>query len=347
MSQAFQHILTFTCNHQYFKDSLFKTLDFSCPDSTLKLLKDLRVVIKFFSGGFHLLSSDIELLASEIDENPLQFYINSNDPYYINYSDLSKFSPSEDLLYFNNLDTSFNDERKIFDLQIDDFIDKKDIVKLSHGVFKIPSYAEGDSYKFKEASNEEISDDHILINLNEPDTVIVNDLPQGLIRVFLDDKLVHSIYHYPSSVWNKPLGTVEIFSGVLYDHSKKHGKVNYNISFKNRETVWKYIFSDPTFFNYEDLKIINKKKEVVFNAPEKKEIRNNSSVLLFKSKTKIPLLEYTDDYFQLVEKFDEKLEYGKVVVKNLARASPDFIYQKDIDANDPSGSETFYSHIYL
>ncbi|WP_198440072.1 hypothetical protein [Pareuzebyella sediminis] len=347
MQPSFQHIMTFSCQHQYFKDGLFKAIYYSCPESTSKLLKDLGIVIKYFSGGFHLLSSNPELLATEIRSNPLQFYLNCKDPYFINYSDLSKFSPSEDLFYFNNLDSSFNDVGKTFDLQIEDFTEEKDIVKLSHGAFKIPSYAEGKSYKYKDASNEEISENLILSNTDEPDTVLVNNLPQGLIRVFQDDEFVQSIYHFHSSVWNKPLGAVEIFSGALYDHFKKHGKVNYSVNFKNRETIWNYYLIDFPFFNYEDLKIINKNKEVVFKPPEKKVIQGNSKGLLFQSKEKIPLLEYTDDHFQLVENFDEALGYGKVVVKILPRASTDFIYQENIDVNDSSEPETFYSHIYL
>lgn len=347
MPQAYQHILTFTCNHQYFKDSLFRTINFSCPDGTLKLINDLGVVIKFFPGGFHLLSSDIELLASETRAYPFQFYLSSSDPYYINYSDLANFSPSKDLLYFNNLNAKYNTELKSLSLQDSDVIAQSDIVNFSHGSFRIPSFQNGTTYTFTDSSNTEISSAHIVRTPSEPDLVMLNDMAQGLVQVLLGDEIVHKVYHHPNSIWKKPIGTVELFYGEIYHHYKNHGKLHYKINFKNRETVWKYFISDPSFHKYEDLKIINKEKKIIFAAPEKTVTKNDSSILLFQSIEKIPLLEFTDDYFQLVEKFDEKLEYGKVVIKNLARASPDILYQENIDVNDLSTSETFYSHIYL
>lgn len=347
MQQSFQHIMTFSCQHQYFKDGLFKAINYSCPESTSKRLKDLGIVIKYFSGGFHLLSSNPELLATEILSNPLQFYLSCEDPYYINYSDLPNFSATKDLLYFNNLGVPYNEEQKVFRLHTDDFIREKDLVKLSHGVLEIPLFKEGNTYSFKDASNEEISSEHILRNPNEPDTVMLNDMPQGLIRILLDDKVVNRVYQYPNPVWKKPLGTVEIFLGVLHDQFKTYGKVNYSINFKNRETIWNYYFTDPGYLKFEDLKIINKEKKIVFNPPEKKELQRNSVTLLFQSKEKIPLLEYSEDNFQLVEKFDEELKYGKVVIKNLTRASPDMLYQGNHETGDPLGTKTLYSHIYL
>jgi hypothetical protein len=290
--------MTFSCQHQYFKDGLFKSINFSCLESTSKLLKDLGIVIKYFSGGFHLLSSNAELLASEIQSNPLQFYISCEDPYCINYSNLQNFSPSTDLLYFNNLDVSYNQGQKVFKLHTGDFIQEKDMVKLSHGVFKIPLFEKEKSYNFKEASNIEISKEHLNRSTDTPEIVMINDMPQGLIGILLNENEIYKVYHYPKSVWEKPLGTIEIFHGVLHQHFKTYGKVNYSINFENRETIWNYYFTDPSYLKYENLKIINKEKKIVFKPPEKKVLqRKNPATLLFQLKEKIPLIEYSEDNF--------------------------------------------------
>lgn len=347
MQQSFQHIMTFSCQHQYFKDGLFKAINYSCPERTSKLLKDLGIVIKYFSGGFHLLSSNPELLATEILSNPLQFYMSCRDSYYINYSDLPNFSPTKDLFYFNNLDVPYDEEQKVFKLHIGDFIQEKDLVKLSHGVFEIPFFDKEKTYDFKEVSNIAIPKEHVLRSVNAPEIVTISDMPQGLIRTFLNENEVYKVYYYPKAVWKKPLGTVEIFPGVLHEQFMTYGKVNYSINFKNRETIWNYYFTDPGYLKFEDLKIINKEKKIVFYPPEKIELHQNSVTLLFQSKEKIPLLEHSEDNFQLVEKFDEELKYGKVVIKNLTRASPDMLYQGNLETGDPLKPRTLYSHIYL
>ena len=68
----------------------------------------------------------------------------------------------------------------------------------------------------------------------------------------------------------------------------------------------------------------------------------NPETLVFESKTKIPLSELADETYQLVDSFDPEHRSGKVIHKNLAKASPEQLHF-DLTKSE----ESAYSHIYL
>lgn len=62
---------------------------------------------------------------------------------------------------------------------------------------------------------------------------------------------------------------------------------------------------------------------------------------MFESKEKIALLDFSNDVFQLVEKYDAVSKTGNpVVIDHLPRASPEKIFYD-------SDKKSMYSHIYL
>jgi hypothetical protein len=68
----------------------------------------------------------------------------------------------------------------------------------------------------------------------------------------------------------------------------------------------------------------------------------NPNVLVFESKNEIPLSEFSDENFQLVDNFDLGTHSGKIILKNLVKASPAQLY---VDELQPG--EKTYSHIYI
>lgn len=139
MNQNYNLIATIYCKHNYFKDRVFKTIGFTIEEDSIKLMKDLGIVFKYFSGGFHLLSSNIDLLGSENEEKSLKIYLSCNDPYYINYTDVGNaYNPITDIFYFNNKGIPADNDN----LHAEEFVGLHDIVLVNSvkhdGVWRKP-----------------------------------------------------------------------------------------------------------------------------------------------------------------------------------------------------------------
>jgi hypothetical protein len=132
-------------------------------------------------------------------------------------------------LYFNNLDVPYNEGQPVFELHRGDFIQKEEMVRIADGMFKIPLFDEAKSYIFKDASNIKISNEHLRRSADQPEIVVINDMPQGLVRTLLNENEIYKIYHQPEAIWRKPLGIIEIFPSALHEQFKTYGKVNYSI----------------------------------------------------------------------------------------------------------------------
>ncbi|AOW20714.1 hypothetical protein [Urechidicola croceus] len=340
MQQRFAHISTFLFKHSYFDDGLFKSLDISFGFESQNLMKNFGIIIKTFSGGFHLLSSNPELLKSIGDFESVKLNFHTNDSYYINYTELPKFNISKEILYFSNVNKSFTAENQDFRIHEDEYVGRNEIMTISNGKIKISEFDENLDYKIIDKYNNEIPKK--LTNIK--DEFIVSNLPEGIIKVVSETTVLESIYYNPNVVWRKPLGILEIFPKELIKNFENFDRIEYSINFKNRHTKWKYFLVGPVYQNYHKLSIINKLKEEVFISPEKFKISEHTEAWVFESKNALPLSQLSDDTFQLVDKNndDEDIRTAKVIIKTLPIASPSQLYTD----NSPPNS-TFYSHIYI
>ena len=342
-NQTYSFIATISCKHPYFKDGSFRSIGFSISKDSTKLLNDLGVIIKQFPGGLHLLSASPELLISENNENSIKIYLNCSDPYHINFTNLpDDYSPIKDVFYFNNLSTQKSSAEKTYALQSSEFVDENDLSQLSHGTIEIPEFDSRNTYTFHDAANEEISKEYILESFLDSGKYTITDLPEGIINIKLENKIIHSVYYYPNAIWKKPLGIIELFTDTLYRDYKNNEKANYIVNYNNRSSIWKYFLTNKMFKKYDALSIINKKKVKAFHAPEKEILQNNTEVIVFTAQNEIPFQEYTDDNFQLVDKYVSKLVY-EPVIKNLVQASPEQLFSE----KNQDEKIIYYSHIYL
>jgi len=342
MRQTYVHLLTFQFKHRYFRNDLFKSIGISYAEGTSKLINDLGIIIKPFTGGFHLIASDPKLLIDENDAHPIQLHLFCNDPLYINYTELPTYRLADKLLYFNNLIEVFDQKSNSFQLQLSEFVGPNELVQISSGKINIPISVSNPEYRFTDASGIEISSQCIKQSAPGSNEFFLSNLSQGIIRVLADSKEVYKVYFNPKTVWKKPMAIAEIFPGQLIRHFKEKGKVDYAIIFNNRQTIWKYFLVSQVYQKFTNLSIINKGKEQVFNAPQKQHVYKNPETLVFESKIKIPLSELTDETYQLVDSFDPEHRSGKVIHKNLAKASPEQLHFDLTKSEEPA-----YSHIYL
>jgi hypothetical protein len=210
---------------------------------------------------------------------------------------------------------------------------EEDMLRLSHGQFKIDKYDPDRAYVFKHVFDRAIPDQSIA--MTDPDTgqMAISEIPQGVVCVFDGDTLVDSVYYYPKAVWKKPLGTIEIFTKALYHHYKNGIKVDYSINFDNRKTIWKYFLISKEYQKFNDLTIINSAREQIFEVE-----RMDDESLVLTSKYELPLSEHSSDTFQLVDNFTPGQRSETVILQHLVKPSPDQLYRDD---------DKLYSHIYL
>ena len=171
---------------------------------------------------------------------------------------------------------------------------------------------------------------------------MLSNLSQGLIIVHAGKQEAERIYYYPQAVWKKPFGILEIYTNTLLKHFREKGKTEYAVKFNNRQTIWKYFLVSPVYQKFNNLSIINKGKEQIFNGPEKQHVHEITDALVFESKNKIPLSENSEETYQMVENFDLTNRSGKIVLKNLPKASPVQLYRDETKSDD-----AVYSHIYI
>jgi len=369
MNQNFNLIATIYFKHNYFKDGVFKTIVFAVAEDSTKLLKDLGIVFKYFSGGFHLLSANTGLLDSEREENSLNIYIYCNDPYYINYTNLTNaYSPTKDILYFNNLKPRFSrtddNGNDISYLHNEEYAGESEILRLTNGQFIIPSFDSTKTYAFNTLPDNRLDDENIKESRLVEGEFSVSNVSEGIIKIVTIDKndtqeelieeQVNELYHYPNVIWKKPMAIIELFTKTLSDDFVKDGeKIIYCINFNNIKTKWKYFLTSPIYKKFSDLKIIQKDNGTTFRKAIKTQIQDNNDIMIIESENEIPLLEYSENTYQL-KGYDTKLRSNKLIIENLVHASPEQLYFKSQKNNvdnqnieEGTSKKIIYSHIYI
>lgn len=342
MQQQFIHILTILFKHEYFSDKNFKSINVTYEKDTSRFLRNLNIIIKSFPGGVHLLTTEPDLLNTPDETSAISLLLNCNDSLFFNYTELSAYRPSDNILYFNNLNTNSKTNDNSYPLNKNKFVTQDEVIPVVKGKITIPNFESGKKHGFSDAAGIEISSQNIHPISPESGDFYISSLNDGIINIIEGKKEVGKVYNYTNDVWKKPMGILEIFTGKLYKHFKENGKVNYTINFNNRQTIWKYFLVDPVYQKFKNLTIINKSKDQAFKTPVKKTFHEEMEALMFESINKIPISELSNNYFQLVDRYDPKLKAGKVIIKNLANASPELLYH-----DGTKSSETIYSHIFI
>ena len=289
-----------------------------------------------------MLASDPELLDSINDDESIQLHLNCNDPLYINYTELPLYRPNDKLIYFNNLSAISDPGNERFLLHEKEFVGENEVVQLTQGKIKVFQFDPAIVYRFADSLGNEISSECVTQSLQDSGEFMLSNMPPGLVRIYTGKQEVGKYYYSPKTIWKKPLGIVEIYTGKLFDHYKEKGKVEYAVVFNNRQTIWKYFLVSPVYLKFDKLSIINKGKDQIFNPPQKQAVLKNPEAWVFESKIQIPLSENSEENYQLIDNYDPIQRSGKVIHKNLTKASPEQLHY-DLTKFE----ESVYSHIYL
>ncbi len=169
---------------------------------------------------------------------------------------------------------------------------------------------------------------HTAEHVSEKDLVKLNTLP--LAEVF--NQRDHIVT--PEFVVCIHMAPDEIRS---LEQPSKNTMQKYFISFKARETFWKYYLIGN--ISKKKCFIVDLKNETEFEDTGQTSLPGGRNALTFRSKRKIPLQEESEFRFQLKEKGPNG---GKVVIKRLPVASASQFCREIID-----GKETIVSEIFI
>ena len=331
MNISFQHIIDIQLKHRYFTNGKFSTISFTIPNESEKLSRNLGLFIKPIEGGISIFASNGDLLESSVtDESPIRMYLYSQEPNYVNFTELMDFVPIRDVLYFNNLGGGqFLHEGAA--------MRKEDIYPWTPGPIKLPLFDQTKNYEFRDVNNRKLPKESIQKLSSGEGEFMISNYQEGIISVYIESTKIYQVYYKPERVWKKPFAVLEIFPSMLFKYYNIEGKKELFISFKNRKTYWKYFLIDPVYQKFKNLDIINSKKEAVFGSPTEIEIHGKKAKV-FESIEAIPLQENLNSHLKLINKDDSSPQ----VIINLPAASPNSIYQ-----DNPESKESMYSHIYV
>ncbi|APG64508.1 hypothetical protein LPB136_03625 [Tenacibaculum todarodis] len=281
MSQNYFHIATIYFNHEYFKDKIFKHVEFYLDEDSNTITKNLGIFFKPNKGNLQIFATNPRELVLENSAISFRVSFRNNTSEYISYTDIKNYFSEDKILYFSNSDSKFNVTKNTFLLHSEDFVDNNDTKTI------------------KEIRKEG------LINQN-----------------------------------NKPLGILEFFVQDLFRTYIANSVANYAVNFKTKHTVWRYFIINNSTLKLEDVSIIQKGKGVVFKEPIQETLANGQKALVFESNNKIPLLEYSEETYQLIENYNSNLGPERIIISSLPIANP-----KQLKFN--TSNTTYYSHMYI
>ncbi|WP_147448387.1 hypothetical protein [Dokdonia sinensis] len=337
MEERFYHLATLSFRHEYFEDGLFRPLSIKPTLATLAMLGNLGIVVKPISGGAHLLISEHHFSSAQVAEEPLRFYLDSSDPYFINYTELQNFQPATALLYYNNLNAINTSDSPKYLLKNETFLGTSEILRVEQGVVSLVSFQEGITYRFSIGNDETIPWNFIEQRDNMVNAFKFYDVPEGIIWVYKDDVLFDMFYYQPNGVWNKPLGIIELTPAIMLQQYVTHNTaIINNVEFKARKTHWKYICNHNREPYLKNLVI----KQDTIEDNFKMSVAGDT--MIFISKLPIALSESPKNAYQLIQKSIVENEGDKTIIATLPIASPNQLYPPE-----DNSYEAYFSHIYL
>ncbi|WP_439490146.1 hypothetical protein [Algoriphagus sp.] len=330
MGDKFTHIASVDFSHEYYAPLSFD--GFSCVWESGSRLKasNLQLLLKAFSGGFSLYSSDPELLSDE--ESHLFVRIFIKDPLFYNFTDLEgEFRPDSKVLLFRNTGEATGSKR----LHSGEFVSIADSLEVlnAKNMEELRSEINADTVSIRDFSGMEISQDKAF--------QFIMDREERIFFVS-EGNQVKGYYKRSDPLEKLPFGLVSFHCGQLYkNYSDFRQATAASVRFQTRSTIWKYILADKVYEKFPQLKIIDSQnKEVNFKESEF-EVPPDWKVRSFESEVKLPFTSHSNSGFQLVETPKEGSQAMRIVVKQLPKGNPDGLYR--LPAND----DGLFTHIFI
>lgn len=330
MNQDFSHIASINFRHDYSGKGLFEGFSVSWAPEISRRLANLQLLIKPFAGGIHVLSSDPELLRGETE--PLLFRLYPTDPLFFNFTDFGQeVRPNSKVFFFSNSTKS----------KSADYLHSGDFVTLEESldsasqrtIDELLKQLSGGNASLWDARGEKlVPGDYARYFLEKGESVFYVSNGSGTT----------GFYRRGSAMERTPFGIISLEPNQLYHAYRGAGEtLSLQIRFRSRRTFWKYILSDRVFDKFTRLSVIDAQNNEIVFKEEEFEIQPAWKVRSFLSEVEIPFNVDFNPRFQLIERSKEESQAGKVVYKQLPKASPEQLFQRS------SNIEISYSHIFI
>lgn len=330
MNQDFTHIASVIFSHQYSEAELFEGFLLGMSTDTSHFLSNLKVLIKPFKGGFNILCEEPELCLGE--SNPVLIQLKLQSPLFFNYTDFGRMvRPNSQVFYFHLP----NPDEELERLHHQDFVSTDDTIA-------VLNQKNLEDINAKNRLSENPVQDH-LGNIIPASELVRYFFQTGESVIKVKEGKKETQYYKAAGNMEKiPFGLISMNMEALVLNFKKHGGANpYQIRFKVRKTIWKYILSDKVFDKYSRLTVVDVQNKDIQFIEKEFEIQSAWKVRSFESSEAIPYRASSISRFQLLEKSTDDRQAGKVIFKQLPDAKPDQLHQLQ------TNSDLEYSHIFI
>ncbi len=353
MDFNYKTLFRISFQHNYFGSGAFSRVGVKVSPESAIILKNYglawkqakdQMVVLYDAEDAH---SESKLRALVEDGIKLQFWVYSEEPALLNFTDLP-FEGNQDSIYFfsNALTTSKTNEKGLA-LSKEEYVSGSDKVKLYQGAVKISEK------HVQNASNARIIDifkGKVDAKLDVVDNSVDVALPdnQNGYYVYSEGKSDFPFYVDADFGWKVPFAVIEIHLDAKVNEDaravKNNGTISplsYVIGFNSRSVFWKYYIMSNHLRELEGLVIANGRSDIEFIGPNKEQVLGKHDSESFISNKPLPFTELRKYRFQLHKNYDKKRGGGKTVMKSLPNPDP----AKLKPMNGQPGQ--YYTEIYI
>jgi len=342
----YKRFFTLKINNNYYPNGISDDFYIVPTGRTSKLIDKMSLLVRSKEGEIHILfdASNLEQLTYKLNgindsESKLSFIVFSNNPYFINITDIP--ADTIDKIFYCSNKKLGNKKKGL--LHNNEFIGSEDFFPLIPE--KITDYNESSiKYKFLR-ENEDPEGVEINLNVNNDGKVELSELLEGCYRIMGSDKELTSFIKLGSQIKGSPVGFVDIFLSkkmkqeiIKEIEENELSSYEYEINFNSRHIYWKYLIVPTHIKRFKELSVITQKgkDKLEFVKLGEENIRD-TKVISFISKEKVKFSKFYEYDIQL--KKTDGSEGGKTIIKKMPYAPFDII--KPLDKKD------FVSEIYV
>jgi len=321
------------CQHDYFKDKNWANIEIVPSNETREALKGMHLIFQTTKKGFVLgyrSAPEIPHFSRMNEIIQLTFWLKTNDPAFMNYSDLP-YEMTSDIYYFTNrvekkMDT---DQRS---LAVYNEVTSEDRVPISGHSFKF-EFAETLTDAYVMVENElgqmvferQFEGDADYININ------LAGEPPGRYHLYVDHIPEMSFYLMPPAM-PRTFGVIDLYfdksdasNYSFFDANGDTIRQTYNIHLKSRAVKWKYfVVENGNTSQHTDFQVFDSRRNrgddlVQFDEPEEVIMETNAKAIQISTSEPLPFSESQDEKFKLrTKKGKTKVDW----ITDLPCASP-------------------------
>jgi hypothetical protein len=300
---SFEKFLEIVLNHSYFAPALFNKFSVVVSPSTRKNMSSNSILMKRNENQFVFLREKKQ--EQDLYKGRLIYYIYSDDPYFVNYTDLSLNYTDRALYLCNAVDRQFwlSAEKEISDM---------DLIEVRNSSFEYKSEEIDTTSKIELKNNSK----EVLISFFGNEGTVRVDLSleeEGKYFLYINGKNVLIFFYLKKMPIEGLIGIVDLDLATLQGTIENF---RYEASFVARKTIWRYWLSMDPVKDGDLLNIKDEKNQIKFIGKEKNiKGPDGNNYCVFESDTNLALKNRAENLFSLNSIVNG---YEKTLIKRLS-----------------------------